>query len=69
MVGEDSTAACAPDPKYRCCGAQVGWAQPAELKTPRPFSIVVGPDGIVQGFYPGPWTGRTAATLPSYTGP
>jgi hypothetical protein len=39
------------------------------LDPPTPFSIVVGPDGIVQRFYPGPWTGRTAATLPSYTGP
>jgi hypothetical protein len=30
---------------------------------------VVGPDGIVRGFYPGPWTGTNAAAIPSYTGP
>jgi hypothetical protein len=40
-----------------------------DLTPPTPFSIVVGPDGIVQGFYPGPWTGHNTAALPSYTGP
>ena len=39
------------------------------LEPPTPFAILVGPDGIVQGFYPGPWTGSNAAAIPSYSGP
>lgn len=56
------------DPLGRMATASYGVVLP-NLDPPTPFSIVVGPDGIVQGFYPGPWTGQNAATLPSYTGP
>jgi hypothetical protein len=56
------------DPLGRMATAAYGVVLP-NLDPPTPFSIVVGPDGIVQGFYPGPWTGHNAATLPSYTGP
>jgi len=56
------------DPLGRMATAAYGVVLP-DLTPPTPFSIVVGPDGIVQGFYPGPWTGHSAAALPSYTGP
>jgi hypothetical protein len=56
------------DPLGRMATAAYGVVLP-NLAPPTPFSIVVGADGIVQGFYPGPWTGHNAAALPSYTGP
>ncbi|MFL5790615.1 MAG: hypothetical protein ACJ76A_03845 [Actinomycetota bacterium] len=56
------------DPLGRMATAAYGVVLP-NLAPPTPFSIVVGADGIVLGFYPGPWTGHNAAALPSYTGP
>jgi len=56
------------DPLGRMATAAYGVVLP-DLEPPTPFSIAVGPDGIVQGFYPGPWTGLNAAAIPSYTGP
>jgi hypothetical protein len=56
------------DPLGRMATAAYGVVLP-NLTPPTPFSIVVGPDGLVQAFYPGPWTGRNAAAIPSYTGP
>jgi hypothetical protein len=56
------------DPLGRMATAAYGVVLP-NLEPPTPFSILVGPDGIVQGFYPGPWTGTNAATIPSYSGP
>jgi hypothetical protein len=56
------------DPLGRMATAAYGVVLPI-LTPPTPFSIVVGPDGIVQGFYPGPWTGHNTAAIPSYTGP
>ena len=56
------------DPLGRMATASYGVVLP-NLEPPTPFSIVVGPDGIVRGFYPGPWTGENAAAIPSYTGP
>jgi hypothetical protein len=56
------------DPLGRMATAAYGVVLP-NLAPPTPFSILVGPDGIVQAFYPGPWTGTNAAAIPSYTGP
>jgi hypothetical protein len=56
------------DPLGRMATAAYGVVLP-NLEPPTPFSIVVGPDGIVQAFSPGTWTGLGAATIPSYTGP
>jgi hypothetical protein len=56
------------DPLGRMATASYGVVLP-NLEPPTPFAILVGPDGIVQGFYPGPWTGSNAAAIPSYSGP
>jgi len=56
------------DPLGRMATASYGVVLP-NLEPPTPFSIVVGPDGIVRGFYPGPWTGANDAAIPSYNGP
>jgi hypothetical protein len=56
------------DPLGRMATAAYGVVLPI-LAPPTPFSIVVGPGGIVQAFYPGPWTGHNTAAIPSYTGP
>jgi hypothetical protein len=56
------------DPLGTMASAAYGVVLPS-LEPPTPFSIVVGPDGIVQAFSPGPWTGLGAPALPSYTGP
>lgn len=56
------------DPLGRMATAAYGVVLP-DLAPPTPFSILVGPDGVVQAFYPGPWTGTNAPTIPSYTGP
>jgi hypothetical protein len=56
------------DPLGRMATAAYGVVLP-NLEPPTPFAILVGPDGIVQGFYPGPWTGTNAAAIPSYSGP
>ena len=56
------------DPLGRMATAAYGVVLP-NLEPPTPFSIVVGPDGIVQAFSPGTWTGLGAAAIPSYTGP
>jgi len=56
------------DPLGRMATAAYGVVLP-NLEPPTPFSVVVGPDGIVQAFSPGAWTGLGAAAIPSYTGP
>jgi hypothetical protein len=56
------------DPLGRMATASYGVVLP-NLEPPTPFSILVGPDGIVRGFYPGPWTGQNTAAIPSYSGP
>ena len=56
------------DPLGRMATAAYGVVLP-NLEPPTPFAILVGPDGIVQAFYPGPWTGGNAAAIPSYSGP
>ena len=56
------------DPLGRMATAAYGVVLP-NLEPPTPFAILVGPDGILQGFYPGPWTGGNAAAIPSYSGP
>jgi len=56
------------DPLGRMATASYGLVLP-KIEPPTPFSILVGPDGIVRGFYPGAWTGQNTAAIPSYTGP
>ncbi len=59
----------AQDPLGRMATAAYGNTPPI-LTPPTPFSILVGPDGVVQAVYHGVWsTGSAPAPIASYTGP
>ena len=59
----------AQDPLGRMATAAYGNTQPI-LTPPTPFSILVGPDGVLEAVYQGDWSaGAAPAPIASYTGP
>jgi hypothetical protein len=59
----------AQDPLGRMATAAYGNTLPV-LTPPTPFSILVGPDGVVRAVYHGAWSaGSAPASIASYTGP